>query len=63
MSRYRHEAPIDLRAPLPKEPLGEKPAHTQRPKACNCGDIDCLECWNAGVRYADYLQQKRMEEL
>lgn len=61
MSRYRHEAPIDLGAPLPKEALG--PVQPGRQKACNCGDMDCLECWNAGVRYADYQQRKRLEDL
>lgn len=59
--RFKHEMPLDLWAPLPPQPVVVFPA--PRPKACNCGDIDCMACWDAGVRYADYEKQKRLEDL
>lgn len=59
--RYRYEAPVDLTAPPPAS--APPPPIRQRPNACNCGDIDCMVCWNAGVRYADYEKQKRLEKL
>lgn len=61
--RYKHEVPLDLWAPLPKGALFVGPPRPERPKACNCGDIDCMACWDAGVRYADYQKQKALEEL
>lgn len=64
-SRYRHETPLDLYAPLPEElrhkPLGVGPLTPEN--TCRCNKIDCMECWNAGVRYADYRKQKKLEEL
>jgi len=64
-SRYRHETPLDLRAPLPKElrdaPLPMGPLTPEN--SCRCNKIDCVECWNAGQRYADYRKQKKLEEL
>lgn len=57
----RIRALLDLDAPLPKSPVVTP--RPERPKACRCGDIDCMACWDAGVRYADYEKQKRLEEL
>ncbi len=61
--RYRHAPLIDFEAPLPEcakaAPLplveGRKPVH---PPGC-----DCTECWNAGLRYGDWLKQKQLNEL
>jgi hypothetical protein len=63
-SRYRHETPLDLYAPLPVE-LRTKPVEVVGPPAnsCRCNKVDCMECWDAGVRYADYRKQKRLEKL
>lgn len=62
-SHFKHEVPLDLHAPLPECAKGTPVEPVQRRKACNCGDIDCIECYNAGIYYADYLHLKRMNEL
>lgn len=46
-------------------PLGTSGAVSQT-KLCAHGKtsvFECTECWNAGVRYDDYLKQKRLNEL
>jgi len=61
---YRHELaisfdcqasdiPVDQTPPTPVEP--RRPPHE-----AGCW---CVRCHNAGLQYADYLQQKRMNEL
>lgn len=32
-----------------------------RPPQHSCGGLGCLDCWNKGVRYADYLKQRGLE--
>jgi hypothetical protein len=36
-------------------PEARRPAHVQ-----GCA---CMDCWNAGQRYADYLKARRLSEL
>lgn len=46
----------------PKEIARLRNAPAAVPPKHRCGDIDCMTCWDAGVRYADHQQQKRMED-
>ncbi len=32
-------------------------------KPHRCDSLDCVSCWNAGQRYADYRKAKRLEDL
>lgn len=57
---------LDLTKPLPASVLGEGPLlpNVQEHRAPRHPDgCECTDCWNAGVRFADYLHQKRMNEL
>lgn len=65
MSRghYRHETPLDLNAPLPAGIAGEAPVPREPRRPPHEAGCWCVECWNAGLQYADYLQAKRLEEI
>lgn len=57
---------LDLTKPLPASLLGKGPLLPNAPvhrAPVHRSDCRCTECWNAGVRYADYAKQKRLEEL
>lgn len=54
---------LDLTKPWPAQqlPLLSSAAVHRAPRhPANC---ECNDCWNAGQRYADYLHQRRMEDL
>jgi len=50
------EAPAE---PLPE--LAPLQAGPLEPEKHRCSGRDCVECWNAGVRYADYMKARRLE--
>ena len=57
---------LDLTKPLPASVLGEGPLLPNAPEhraPRHPARCDCMECWNAGQRYAEYLEQKRLEDL
>lgn len=54
------DATQDVVEPAPLEPLGMGPL---LPEKHRCNLLDCVECWNTGVRYADYRKAKRLQEL
>jgi hypothetical protein len=62
-SRYRHEPPLDLRAPLPAGIAGERPAPKEPRKPLHAPGCWCSECWNAGLIYGEYLKARRLETL
>lgn len=33
------------------------------PRPHRCNRLDCIDCYNTGVRYADYLKTKRAEQI
>jgi hypothetical protein len=39
------------------------PTQPAKLPGCRCNKLDCIECWNAGVRFADYRQAKKLEGL
>lgn len=60
---YRHEVPIDLEAPLPLQPLGRGPLLAEPRRPAHVQGCGCLECWNEGLRYGEWLKQKKLNEL
>lgn len=52
------DATRDVVETVPLEPLGMGPL---LPETHRCNSLDCIECWNAGVRYADYLKAHKLE--
>lgn len=48
-------AQLDAGPLLPQAPVHRAPRHRS---SCMCTD-----CWNAGQRYGEYLEQKALEEL
>jgi hypothetical protein len=70
MSRYRHEVPLDLHTPLSDYDQsvvdmvsGRVPVRAPKPAVCRCNKLECVECWNRGQRFEDYLKAKRLEEI
>jgi hypothetical protein len=64
--KFRWSAGWDLWVPTGKGddselpgPLEWGPLMPDRPHPRGCW---CVECWNAGVRYADYAKAKRLRE-
>ena len=63
---YRGQPLVDLytpRDPLPLEPLlisegPEPPPPRRAPHEAGCW---CVECWNAGLRYGEWLKAKNLE--
>ena len=52
---------LDLTAPAPGVEPPRAPVEPRRPPhEAGCG---CIECWNAGIEYSIYLQNKRLQEI
>jgi len=66
MSRghYRHEPAISFDCQASDIPVDQTPpplvAPRRPPHEAGCG---CIECWNAGIEYSIYLQNKRLQEI
>jgi hypothetical protein len=43
------------------EQIGPLPVGPLPPEPHRCNSLDCIECWNKGVQYADYLKAKANE--
>ena len=57
---------LDLTKPLPASVLGEGPLLPNAPEhraPRHPARCECTDCWNAGLRYGEYLKQKELEEL
>lgn len=52
---------LDLDAPIPEQTFLKPPAAPRiAPHEAGCW---CVSCWNAGLRYGEWLEQKRLEDL
>jgi hypothetical protein len=57
---------IDLNAPLEDlEPLQvwEGPLLPEPKCPTHIAGCGCMECWNQGLRYGEYLKAKRLQEI
>lgn len=68
MSTYRHSIRDlwDWTRPLaehPLPPLGTGPLLAEPRRPSHVSGCGCVECWNAGLRYGEYLKQKKLEDL
>ena len=60
LTAYERALLNELYGPRPTGDSIPPPARSLASHPAGCG---CVECWNAGVRYGDYLKSKRLENL
>jgi hypothetical protein len=60
-NHYRHEPLVNFDAPLPPQPAA--PARSEPRVAPHAAGCWCTACFNAGLRFGEYLKQKRLNEL
>lgn len=61
--RYRHEPLIDFDAPLPECAKSTPLPPVEMRRLTHPAGCGCIECWNSGLRYGEWLKQKQLEEL